>query len=207
MFGPPRKGNQDDKAHPPIHPVKNADKANFEEDNEWKIYEILARHFLATLSKNATGDQTDVEVKIADEIFYCKGLIVKEKNWLEVFPHEKWNSAKIPAFTAGQQLDKEGAKLKFSTGKTTPPAPLTESDLITLMDKNGIGTDATIHEHIKNVRIRGYVQKKGQFLKATLLGESLVEIYKELGIKLYEPHLRAKMEEDMKAIAEGTKES
>jgi DNA topoisomerase-3 len=82
MFGPPRKGNQDDKAHPPIHPVKNAEKANFEEDNEWKIYEILARHFLATLSKNAIGDQTDVEVKIADEIFNCKGLIVKQQNWL-----------------------------------------------------------------------------------------------------------------------------
>ncbi len=102
-------------------------------------------------------------------------------------------------------MDKKNAKLKFSTGKTSPPAPLTESDLITLMDKNGIGTDATIHEHIKNVRLRGYVEKKGQFLKATLLGRSLVEIYKELGIKLYEPNLRAKMEEDMKAIAEGTK--
>jgi DNA topoisomerase IA len=53
------------------------------------------------LSKNATGDQTDIEVKISDEIFNCKGLIVKELNWLEVFSHEKWSSAKIPAFTTG----------------------------------------------------------------------------------------------------------
>jgi DNA topoisomerase-3 len=59
------------------------------------------------------------------------------------------------------------------------------------MDKHGIGTDATIHEHIKNVRLRGYVLKKGIYLKATLLGESLVEIYKQLGINLYEPGLRA----------------
>jgi DNA topoisomerase-3 len=56
MFGPPRRGNQDDKAHPPIHPVKNAERESLEDEKEWKIYELLSRHFLATLSKNAVGD-------------------------------------------------------------------------------------------------------------------------------------------------------
>jgi DNA topoisomerase III len=68
---------------------------------------------------------------------------------------------------------------------------LTEADLITLMDKNGIGTDATIHEHIKNVGMRGYVEKKNQRLIPTLLGESIVGIYKELGIDIYQHQLRA----------------
>jgi DNA topoisomerase-3 len=36
---------------------------------------------------------------------------------------------------------------------------LTEADLITKMDQNGIGTDATIHEHIKTVQERGYAAK------------------------------------------------
>ena len=44
-------------------------------------------------------------------------------------------------------------------GETQPPAPLTEADLINLMDKNEIGTDATIHEHIKTVQDRGYAMK------------------------------------------------
>lgn len=143
------------------------------------------------MSKNATGDQTEIEVDIAAETFTCTGLIVTATNWLDVFPFEKWQGSKIPKFTEGQNLSKEQSKLRFARGKTTAPAPLTESDLISLMDKHGIGTDSTIHEHIKNVRLRGYVTKKGQFLKATLLGESLVEIYKKLGINLYEPGLRA----------------
>jgi DNA topoisomerase III len=75
------------------------------------------------------------------------------------------------------------------------------------MDKHGIGTDSTIHEHIKNVQIRGYVSKRGTFLKSTLLGESLVDIYRQLGINLYEPGLRAQMEADLKAIADGQKDS
>jgi DNA topoisomerase III len=56
MFAPPRKGAQDDKAHPPIHPVKNAQKNELEDEKEIKIFDLLARHFLATLSKNAVAD-------------------------------------------------------------------------------------------------------------------------------------------------------
>jgi DNA topoisomerase-3 len=39
----------------------------------------------------------------------------------------------------------------MTQGETSAPKHLTEADLISLMDKNGIGTDATIHEHIKHV--------------------------------------------------------
>jgi DNA topoisomerase-3 len=37
----------------------------------------------------------------------------------------------------------------------------------------------------------------------TALGISLVEVYASLGIELYKPYLRARMEADMKLIAEG----
>lgn len=57
MWNPPKKGKHDDKAHPPIHPVKNARRDQLS-DSEWKIYELLARHFLATISKDAIGSET-----------------------------------------------------------------------------------------------------------------------------------------------------
>lgn len=44
-------------------------------------------------------------------------------------------------------------------GLTTPPKLLNEADLIGLMDKFGIGTDATIHEHIKTIQNRKYAFK------------------------------------------------
>lgn len=73
------------------------------------------------------------------------------------------------------------------------------------MDKNGIGTDATIHEHIKHVQEREYVVKIGIGLVPTKLGYCLVEVYDKLNIELYKPTLRAAMESDMKCIAEGTR--
>jgi len=46
------------------------------------------------------------------------------------------------------------------------------------MDKNGIGTDATIHEHIKTIQERHYaIQTKSRHLKPTVVGLSLVEAY------------------------------
>lgn len=39
-------------------------------------------------------------------------------------------------------------------GCTQPPQLLSESDLIGLMDEKGIGTDATIAEHIQKIQQR-----------------------------------------------------
>jgi DNA topoisomerase III len=60
----PRQGKKTDQAHPPIHPTKYTDSL---QGNEQKVYELIVRHFLACISKDAKGHETKVEIMIGDE--------------------------------------------------------------------------------------------------------------------------------------------
>lgn len=59
--------------------------------------------------------------------------------------------------------------------KTAPPKLLTEADLIALMEKHGIGTDATHAEHIDTIKSREYVGLHDIYFVPGNLGMGLVE--------------------------------
>ncbi len=65
---------------------------------------------------------------------------------------ERWEGNQLPAFAVGMSFVPSVLALRESS--TAPPPLLSESDLIALMDANGIGTDATIAEHIQTVQDR-----------------------------------------------------
>ena len=65
-------------------------------------------------------------------------------------------------------------QVKLADRQTAPPGYLTESDLITLMEKHGVGTDASIPVHINNICTRNYVTiESGRRLVPTNLGKPL----------------------------------
>ena len=66
------------------------------------------------------------------------GLTVRERNYLDVFPYDKWSDKELPNFAEGEEFMPSVCELK--EGQTSRPGLLTEADLVTLMDKNGIGT-------------------------------------------------------------------
>ena len=66
------------------------------------------------------------------------GLIVRERNYLDVFIYDKWSDKELPNFQEGETFVPTVCELR--EGKTSKPTLLTEADLVTIMDKNGIGT-------------------------------------------------------------------
>jgi DNA topoisomerase-3 len=70
-FASPRQGKHDDKAHPPIHPTAHAGNLT---GDEKRVYEYIARRFLACCSKDAEGWQTTVDVVCGGEFFHATGI-------------------------------------------------------------------------------------------------------------------------------------
>ena len=94
----PRNGSKTDQAHPPIHPTKAARNL---EGNEKRIYEFIVRHFLACCSKDAKGFETTISIDINQEKFSTSGLMITERNYLDVYPYEKWSDKEIPVYEKG----------------------------------------------------------------------------------------------------------
>lgn len=88
-----------------------------------------------------------------------------------------------PNFTANEVAPIEDAKL--TEHQTSPPDYLTEAEVITLMEKHGIGTDASIPVHINNICQRNYVTvASGRRLIPTALGIVLVHGYQKVSVTI-----------------------
>lgn len=64
-------------------------------------------------------------------------MVILERNYLDVYVYDKWAGNILPHFEEGETFVPTSCELK--QGQTTQPNLLTEADLVSLMDKNGIG--------------------------------------------------------------------
>ncbi|WBW74315.1 DNA topoisomerase III [Schizosaccharomyces osmophilus] len=208
-FRIPRKGKHNDRAHPPIHPISFVHRSALQSQDHWRVYELITRRFLACCSENAIGAETIIELQMGDELFSQKGLIILERNYLDVYPYDKWTgTGQLPAYQVGEEIMPN--MLNIIDSVTTSPSYLTEPELIALMDVNGIGTDATMADHIEKVQEREYVVKRKKRGAATefvpsSLGIALAKGYDEIGLEwsLTKPFLRKEMEVQLKNIETG----
>uniref|UniRef100_A0A3Q0REG7 DNA topoisomerase n=1 Tax=Amphilophus citrinellus TaxID=61819 RepID=A0A3Q0REG7_AMPCI len=197
----PRKGT-DAGDHPPITPMCAASEAELGSDG-WRLYEYITRHFIATVSEDCKYLQTTIEFSIGTEAFSCSGRTLISPGYTAVMP---WQSIPleevIPACEHGDTFTVD--EIKLVEKQTSPPDYLTEAELITLMEKHGIGTDASIPVHINNICQRNYVTvENGRKLKPTNLGIVLVHGYYKIDAELVLPTIRSAVEKQLNLISLG----
>ena len=202
----PTRGREDDKAHPPIYPTRSASREQIigrHGEKGWKLYEFVVRHFLATISEPAMVERQKIVVRLGEIELEAGGRKVVYEGFFYVYPYARPNDEPLPYLVEGDQVDVVEVKLEEKT--TKPPPYLSESELLSLMRRYGIGTDATMQDHIQTNIERKYFIVRRKRCIPTPLGKTLAVSLYETVPELVVPEVRGRMERELAKIVEGFK--
>ena len=132
------------------------------------------------MSRDLKYRQTTTKFKIGNELFTNTSNVLIDPGYTKVMTWQAFvkNELIVP-FSVDEKVKINDVRLVES--QTGPPDYLTESELISLMEKHGIGTDARIPVHINNICQRNYVTiGGGRTLIPTNLGIVLVHGYQKV---------------------------
>lgn len=190
--------------------------------DEQKIYDLIARRFIAVFYPECKVSNTTVLGKVDQLTFKATGKQILDKGWRNVYEDIDSKSSKkeeseekvLPLFTEGESGPHEPFMHK---GKTTPPKPYTEATLLRAMEtagklveneemreimkENGIGRPSTRSAIIETLFKRAYIEKKKKNLIATETGIHLIQTIKNDLLK--SPELTGQWEHKLRMMERG----
>jgi DNA topoisomerase I len=193
----PSRGDKRTTDHPPIYPTGSPRKGQLG-DREWRLYELVARRFMATLADDAVMESNRVDVAISGEPFVARGNRVVSAGWFEYYPYSRQKDLELPLLHEGDLVDLVDKQI--DARETQPPARYGQGPLIELMEKHNLGTKATRHAIIQNLYDRGYVH--GNPVEPTEMGIKLAEALQQYAPRIASPEMTAELEKDMDLISE-----
>ena len=163
---PPRAG-LDKGDHPPIAPTRSVTQHALHRADEWRLYELVARTWLASLSPPLRYWENTASLSLGSETFtYTWHSLCEEaegagaESGLHFAAVMPWRLKELalhaPPFRQGDAVEVQDVRVE--RGRTKPPTPLKEAELVACMDRHAIGTDASIPTHISNIIDRFYVR-------------------------------------------------
>ncbi len=169
-------------------------------EDERKVFDLVARRFIAVFYPDCLFATTTVLGEAADVPFKATGKVILQAGWRDVFAKEPANAEEerneeertLPDFVQGES----GSHTPDLAEKTTqPPKPYTEATLLRAMEtagrnveseelrealkENGIGRPSTRAAIIETLFKRQYIQKQRKALFATPTGVELISLIQE----------------------------
>ncbi|MBQ6395764.1 MAG: DNA topoisomerase I, partial [Atopobiaceae bacterium] len=192
------RGNQQTTDHPPIHPTAPANP-NSLQPAEWKLYNLIARRFLATLMDAATIEGTRVALDIEGEPFQASGDVLTYAGYRSIYPYGLKKDEQLPALSVGETVEVVATDL--AAKRTEPPARYSQGRLVQEMEKRGLGTKstrATIIERLYQVK---YL--KNDPIEPSRLGMAIIDALSEYAPHITSADMTSELESDMNAVADG----
>jgi DNA topoisomerase-3 len=198
--------------------------------DERRVFDLIARRFLAVFHPPARYARTTVVTLVEEERFRTRGKITLEAGWRGVYGLETEEELKakqseedsegegneIPPLEQGQSV--RCVKAESEAKETKPPPRYTEATLLSAMETagkliddeelreamkdSGLGTPATRAETIETLIRREYIERAGRDLQATPKGIQVITMLEEH--KLTSPELTGDWEKRLSDIEHGS---
>lgn len=192
------RGKEETTDHPPIYPTAAADPHDLQ-PAEWKLYNLVARRFLATLMDASVSESTKVSFDMCGEPFVTSGTVLVKPGFRAIYPYGLKKDDQLPVLEQGNVCDVRSMKLDAK--QTEPPARYSQGRLIQEMERRGLGTKSTRANIIQRLYDVKYL--KNDPVEPSQLGMAVIKALHEFAPPITTPEMTAELERSMTAVSEG----
>jgi DNA topoisomerase-3 len=210
------------------HPI---DKMRQNTD-DWRIYDLVVRRFLAAFHPDALQENTRIETTVeaagAEHMFRTRGTVLLVPGWRGVYgdtaepaepsadEDDEGQSQRLPKLAEGESSNVR--EITFERKETKPPPRYSDGSLLQMMEtagqlvddeelreamkESGIGTPATRAAIIERLLQVGYIERDGRALVVTEKGLSVIRLL--AGHPLTSPSLTGDWESRLAKIEIGS---
>ncbi len=192
----------DDKVgdHHAIIPTNSTHALDKLSDDDRRIYDMVARRFLAVFHPEAVFENTKVETTVASHVFRTRGKVLLVPGWRGVYGEiaegdgaaddDEGRDQQLPKLELAEIVDTRDVKAEEK--ETKPPRRYSDASLLGAMEtagklvdddemreamkESGIGTPATRASIIERLIDVGYVERDARALVATEKGLNVIRL-------------------------------
>ena len=192
--------------HHAIIPTNSSHKLDKMSDDDRRIYDMVARRFLAVFHPEAVFENTRLETTVAEHVFRTRGRVLLVAGWRGVYGEEALEGGSqsasdddeggpqtLPKLERGEAVDTK--EIAAEEKVTKPPRRYSDASLLAAMETagklvdddelreamkdSGIGTPATRAAIIERLIDVEYVEREGRSLVATEKGLNVIRLLGE----------------------------
>jgi DNA topoisomerase III len=210
--------------HHAIIPTRSEHELGRMGQDELKVYDLVAKRFLAVFHPDAVFERTRVETTVRENVFRTSGRRLIEPGWKAVYGEEpapdrpdddSGGDQLLPRLERGERVATRS--VESLRKETQPPRRFTDASLLAAMETagrevedpelreamkdSGIGTPATRASIIERLVDVGYLEREGRALVATEKGIQVIRLLN--GHPLTSPELTGNWEKRLGLIEHG----
>lgn len=168
--------------------------------DERKLYDLIARRFLALFYPAYQYETVHAVFDVNGETLSARETVVVDPGFKAVLGKndDEPDNEQLGDLTKGQSFTVKNVVMDQKL--TEPPLRYSEADILSQMEKYGLGTPATRADIIERLVETEVVERQNGRIYPTRKGKQLIELVNE---ELKSPELTARWEKELEAIARG----